>query len=299
MRDTTTNSAILVTGASGQVGSRVSSLLRASGQQVLAVDIDSSERENVQQCDITKNDQIARLFDSVSIRTVIHLAAILPTASRADPLAATEVNLTGTLGLLRVAVRRGVKRFVFGSSMSVYGSSPTSRVLNERDAPAPDDPYGAAKRAVELVGESLVAATGFGFVALRLARVVGPGARRTASSWRSQIFEPPGSPDHPSFLIPFAPTAQLSLVHVDEVARMLRLLVEVPDLPQHIYNSPAEVWQASQLAEQVEEVTTVPVRLGDANGGPIADGAMLVQDFGFRLRGLTDYLSTRRGLTSA
>jgi len=282
--------AVLVTGAAGQIGSRLSSLLRAAEHRVVAVDLRPSAPENVESCDVRSDDQIARLLDSGSIRTVVHLAAVLPTAFRADPIAATEVNLTGTLRLLRAAVAHQVERFVFGSSMSVYGSATASRALHEQDVTAPDDAYGAAKRAVELAGESLAVTTGFGFVALRIARVVGPGAKQTASSWRSQIFETSAVPGQLPISIPFAAAARLSLTHVDEVARMLAILVEAAELPQRIYNSPAEVWEAQHLADLVERVMKRPVRLGEAQGGPLSDGALFARDFGFRLGGLADYL---------
>jgi len=178
--------------------------------------------------------------------------------------------------------------------MSVYGSSPSSRALSERDLTVPDEPYGTAKRAVELVGESLASATGFGFAALRIARVVGPGARRTASGWRSQIFQNSVSAGGHPIAIPFAPSAQLSLTHVDEVARMLLLLAEAADLPRRIYNSPAEVWEAQRLAELVQRVRNIAVGMRETDGGPTCDGTLFTQDFGFRLRGLADYLSSSR-----
>jgi len=237
--------------------------------------------------------QVGRLFEATSIGTVIHLAAVLPTAFRADPLAAAEVNLTGTFGLLGHAVKHRIKRFVFGSSLSVYGSSPTSRALGEGDPAAPDEPYGAAKRAVELVGESLTATTSLEFVSLRIARVVGPGARSTASSWRSRILERLPSPPDLPVSIPFAPTARLSLVHVDEVARMLMLLADAAELPHGIYNTPVEVWETRRLAELVEGVGNVRIQVGGTHGGPICDGTRFAQDFGFRLKGLADYLSNR------
>jgi nucleoside-diphosphate-sugar epimerase len=299
MRSESTSNTVLVTGAGGQIGSRLSALLRAAGHRVLAVDMRANARENVEPCDISRDDQLARLFDSASIRTVIHLAAILPTAFRADPITGTEVNLTSTLRLLREARAHQVDRFVFGSSMSVYGSSARSGALSEHNVTAPDDPYGVAKRAVELAGESLAVTTGFGFVALRIARVVGPGAKSTASSWRSQILEPFASAGQGPILIPFAPAARLCLAHVDEVARMLTILAGAAEIPRRLYNSPAEVWEARDLAGLVERVRRVPVRLGEAHGGPISDGTLFTQDFSFRLRGLADYLASSRGLTSA
>jgi nucleoside-diphosphate-sugar epimerase len=287
---------VLVTGASGQIGSRLTARLRAAGHEVLAVALDASPHAGITQCDFTKHDQITQVFASHSIHTVVHLAAVLPTAFRADPIAAAEVNLIGTLHLVREAVERGVKRFVFASSLSVYGERPTSRALSERDAAAPDEPYGAAKRVVELIGESL-ASTGFSFGTLRIARVVGPGATSPASAWRSAMFETSGSSDEGPITLPFAPTARLSLVHVDEVARMLQLLVEAAALPHSTYNAPAEVWEAQHLAHLVERVRKVRVRMGLAEGGPVADGALFAQDFGFRLEGLTDYFSVPRPST--
>ncbi len=281
---------VLLTGASGQIGSRVCPLLRAAGHQVVAVDREADSLQGVERCDLRDRDQIARLFDSLPIRSVVHLAAVLPTACRADPLAAIDVNLTGTLEVLRHAVEHGVRRFVFGSSLSVYRGYASSRALTEIDPAVPDEPYGAAKRAVELVGEG-VATASFGFVALRIARVIGPGVRSPTSRWRSEICDAAATPAGRSIVLPFASTARLCLTHVDEVARMLQVLVEAPELPWPVYNGPAEVWEARQLARLVEDVTGRQVQLGEAPGGPVADGARFTQDFDFRLRGLADYLA--------
>jgi nucleoside-diphosphate-sugar epimerase len=283
---------VLVTGASGQIGTRVCDALRRSGHDVLAVDLNLDARNEVGACDVRVDRQVARMLECAPIRAVLHLAAVLPTAFRADPLAAAEVNLTGTLNVLRHAVRRRVERVIFASSMSVYGSSPTSRALNEGDPATPDEPYGAAKRAIELIGGSLTTHTGLGFVSLRIARVVGPSAKSAASSWRSEIFGRSASPDDLPISIPFAPTARLSLVHEDEVARMLMTLVEAPDRPQPVYNSPVEVWEAGKLAELVEGEKKVWLQTGGAHGGPICDGTRFAQDFGFRLNGLAHYLSS-------
>jgi nucleoside-diphosphate-sugar epimerase len=282
---------VLVTGAGGQIGSRLCPLLRAAGHAVLAVDVRHGGDESIKICDIRKAEQVVQLFESGSIRTVIHLAGVLPTAFRADPIAAAAVNLGGTFGLLREAVARRVRRFVFASSISVYGSSHTSQAIGEDTRATPDEPYGAAKLVAELIGENLAAASRLEFASLRIARVVGQGARNTASSWRSRIFEPAATSDLSPISIPFAPSARLSLVHVDQVARMLVLLSEVTALRRRVYNTPAEVWRTRELAELVQRVRRVRVELGEAHGGPVCDGALFAQDFAFRLRGLGDYLT--------
>ena len=281
---------VLVTGASGQVGARVTAALRAAGRDAYAVDLRADPDTGVEAYDVREADALDRVFERGATRTVIHLAAILPTAARADPLGGASVNLEGTLALLRRCVRAGVRRFVFGSSMSAYGTVPVDRPTDESVPASPDDPYGASKRAIETIGEALVAATRLEFVALRMARVVGPGARSTASRWRSDIFDR-ACASH--VRIPFAPTARLSLVHVDEVARMLTCLADAPRPAHAVYNTPVELWETARLAALVERFRGAPVTLGDATyGGPICDGSRLTRDLGFALRGLEEMLAS-------
>jgi nucleoside-diphosphate-sugar epimerase len=203
--------------------------------------------------------------------------------------------LNGCFELLRQAVNAKVKRFVFASSMSVYGSSFSARALTEEDLAAPDEPYGASKRVVELVGETLASRKAIEFVSLRIARVVGPGIKKTSSPWRSQIFERPSGRD--PIQIPFAPDATLSLVHVEDVARMLITLSEPCRVRHSVYNTPVEMWEASHLKEVLEKVRGVRVELGQdgAQGGPSCDGSRFAEEFSFQLRGLRERLSDHQG----
>lgn len=285
---------ILVTGAGGQVGAELCRTLRAAGRSVLAVDVLAAATSPVAVCDLTRQEQIAALFRGHSFRAIVHLAAILPTAFLADPWRGVEVNLTASCRLLRAAVEHRVKRFVFASSMSVYGSSAGSRPRNEDDPVAPDDPYGACKCAVESVGRALAVKQALEFVALRIARVVGPGATSTSSVWRSQMFEPAPSPAPVS--IPFAPETILSLVHVQDVARMLMILAEAGELRRAIYNAPAEILQAQRLREMIQAATGAPVELVPAASaaGSVCDGSRFARDFGYQIRKLAEYLAVAK-----
>jgi nucleoside-diphosphate-sugar epimerase len=284
------NSVVMVTGAGGHIGTQVCRLLKAAGKNLLSLDVSPRSTTDFTVCDLTNSAEIARLFDSHPVHAVVHLAAVLPSAFRRDPLRGAEVNLTASIALLRQAVKSGTKRFVFASSMSVYGSSVTNRPLTEDDPAAPDDPYGASKRAVELVGEALDREKKIEFVALRVARVVGPGVRKTSSPWRAEIFET-SAPT--TINIPFAPNAVLSLVHVEDVARMLTALLESPQPRSSVYNTPVELWEARQLKEVLEQARGIHVELqpGGPNGGPICDGSRFVSEFGFELRSLRDRLT--------
>jgi nucleoside-diphosphate-sugar epimerase len=224
---------------------------------------------------------------------VIHLAGILPSAFQRDPFMGVDLNLTGCVELLRQAVKARVKRFVFASSMSVYGSRPTPRPLTEEDAAAPDEPYGACKRAVELVGDTLARGQAIEFVALRIARVIGPGIKKTSSPWRSQIFEQSSEQD--PIQIPFEPGAVLSLVLVEDVARMLVTLAEASRLRSSVYNTPAEKWEVKSLKEAVEEARGVRIDLGmdGVHGGPGCDGTRFAKEFGFQPQRLREALARR------
>lgn len=277
---------VIVTGADGHIGREVCRLLKTSGTKFLATDVDPGEASDFVACDLSRKDDVALLFLSQPVRAVIHLAAILPSAFHSNPLAAVDVNLTGCFELLRQAVSSHVRRFVFASSRSVYGSSCSGRPLTEMDQAIPDEPYGAAKRVVELVGETLAAAQTIEFVSLRIAIVIGPGIKKTSSPWRAEIFESP-SKQH-RINIPFAPEAVLPLVHAEDVARMLIVLAETSKPRSSVYNTPVENWEARRLKEVIENTRGVHVEVSPhgPRGGPLCDGSRFAGEFGFQLQGL-------------
>src|SRR5258708_12732748 len=158
---------VIVTGSGGHIGREVCRLLRASKPRSLPVDVDPGITKDWRGFDFTRKNHVSRLFRSHPVRAVIHLAAILPSAFHSNPFAGVDVNLNGCFELIRQAVNAKVKRFVFASSMSVYGSSLTPRALTEEDPAAPDEPYGASKRAVELVGETLASPQALDFLPSR------------------------------------------------------------------------------------------------------------------------------------
>ena len=152
---------------------------------ILPIDVEPDSAGGILACDLTLKDELSRLFQLHRIQTVIHLAGLLPSAFRSDPLRGAEVNLNGSFELMRQALNCGVRRFVFASSMSVYGSSPSTHPLTEDDPAAPDELYGASKRAVELIGETLAVGRATEFVSLRLG--VPASSSRSVGAPRSEF----------------------------------------------------------------------------------------------------------------
>jgi nucleoside-diphosphate-sugar epimerase len=99
--------------------------------------------------------------------------------SAADPLAEfRRVNVDGTLNLARQAAASGVARFVFVSSVKVNGEATVpGRSFTERDAPAPQDPYGQSKHEAEQGLRQLAADTGMEVVIIRPPLVYGPSVK--------------------------------------------------------------------------------------------------------------------------
>lgn len=112
------------------------------------------------------------------IDTLVHCAARAHRLhDRAHDALATyrEINTEGTLTLARQAAQKGVRRFIFLSSIGVHGDR-QSRAFTERDTPAPHSPYAVSKWEAEQGLQSVAQETGMDIVILRLPLVYGPGA---------------------------------------------------------------------------------------------------------------------------
>ncbi|MGH9749275.1 MAG: NAD-dependent epimerase/dehydratase family protein, partial [Candidatus Polarisedimenticolia bacterium] len=105
---------------------------------------------------------------------VLHQAA-LPSVQRSveDPASSHEVNATGTLRLLTVARDAGVRRFVYASSSSVYGDTPTLPKV-ESMTPTPQSPYAVSKLAGEYYCRVFHSLYGLETVSLRYFNIFGP-----------------------------------------------------------------------------------------------------------------------------
>ena len=280
---------ILVTGANGFIGRQVCQKLLAQGQDIVALDRDFGTSLNALQVhgDLNNSGFLSELFHQYSFDAIIHLAAILNSASRQRPFEAMNTNIGTGLHLLDLAARFHVAKFVFGSSISTYGPKryEVHGEVSETEAASPNNIYGVSKRYVEIVGEQLRKQDNLQFVALRISMVVGAGATKTASRWRSEIFEKLNASHQTFITMPFASTEFLPLVHVSDVADMIHQLVEAKQTFHEIYNTPSDNWQGGELADYIRslnrniEFSFIPSPL---RGDPEAiNGKRLVDEFGY------------------
>ena len=253
--ETDKQSCVLVTGGRGFIGKSVGKLLQRHGYQVISLDvIPANMRSSELVCDVTDLAALERLFRGERIDGIVHLAAVLPTAAQREPLLATKVNIQGSVNLTEMARQFEVRRFIFGSSLSVYGTCPAEQVVTEMDRAAPEDLYGAAKLYVEQLGEAYRHTHGLECVSLRIGRVVGPGAQSSTSAWRSEIFECLEKASPAEIEIPYADSERILVVHVEDVAKMFLQLLKAPRLAHGLYNAPCESVIVGELKSEIERL---------------------------------------------
>jgi len=152
-------SKIIVTGGAGFIGSHIVDRILREGYEVLVIDDLSQGRlDNISQHLSDENFKFikADIRDSERINTIVkdadailHQAAVVSvTRSLEDPAYTNDVNVTGTLNLLKASTNSNVKKFIYASSCAVYGDAKAPR-QSEETPTSPKSPYAATKVAAE------------------------------------------------------------------------------------------------------------------------------------------------------
>jgi nucleoside-diphosphate-sugar epimerase len=172
----------LVTGGGGFIGSHLASHLAELGHDIRILDnFASGQRSNMlalpDDVELIEGDiqSYERAHNAVTGCEIVFHQAALPSVPRSvqDPLTSNATNITGTLNVLLAARDAGVRRVIFASSSSIYGSSP-EMPKREDVLPLPISPYAAAKMACEGYCRSFAEVYGLETVALRYFNVFGP-----------------------------------------------------------------------------------------------------------------------------
>jgi nucleoside-diphosphate-sugar epimerase len=172
----------LVTGGAGFIGSHIVERLLSEGERVRVLDnFSTGRRVNIEpfvsritliEGDVCNARAVREAVEGADY--VLHQAALASVPrSIEDPVGSNEVNVGGTLNLLRAAAGAGVRMFVYASSSSAYGDSEVLPKV-ETMTPAPKSPYAVAKLSGEYYCRAFSDTYGIPTVSLRYFNVFGP-----------------------------------------------------------------------------------------------------------------------------
>ena len=174
---------VLVTGGAGFIGSHIVRGLLKEKYEVSVLDnYLTGKPQNIKEIksdldalhEVDIRDLDACREATLGIEAVLHQAA-LPSVPRSikDPILCNEINITGTLNMLIAASENGVGKFVFASSSSVYGDTPTLPKV-ETMPTSPLSPYALQKLVGEHYCRLFAELFGLQTVSLRYFNIFGP-----------------------------------------------------------------------------------------------------------------------------
>lgn len=226
----TTRRRVLVTGATGFLGSHVVERFSAAGdREVLATDIARTDRaealaalDHVEFLAMDLRNTEALEVAVSACDEVVHLAAVRTHAAATSPRAAHDVNVGAVYDLLSLSARHGIARLVLGSTHCVYGAfdDPAASPFTEDQACVRRglSMYSASKLAAEAFAEAFAQGGGAPYVILRYGTIYGPRANRDSNAGiMLDMLDALDRGERPS--VPWQRDAVHALVHVDDAAQ--------------------------------------------------------------------------------
>jgi len=250
----------LVTGGAGFIGSHVAEHAIKEGFKVVVLDDLSGgfERNVPEGCVFVKGsvnniELLEYLFKTYQLDYVYHLAAYAAEGlSHFIRNFNYNNNLLGSINLINLSVKYNVKRFVFTSSIAVYGANVTPMV--ETLTPQPEDPYGISKYAVELDLNAAHEMFGLEYTIFRPHNVYGPRQhhgdtyRNVLGIFMNQIFK--------KLPITIFGDGQQTRAfsYIDDVAPYIMKSVLLPETTNQVFNIGADKpYTVLELATEIFE----------------------------------------------
>ena len=288
----------LVTGGTGFIGAHIVRLLIQDGEKVVAYDMapdqnlleklmgkEKSDWVKVVQGDITDLAHLIRTCQESAVQKIIHTAALLGSASSANPLLAVRINCEGTVNVLETARILCLKRVVFASSVAVFG--PPERYEQEyipNDAPHyPSGIYGACKSFNEACARHYFNEYGVDSIAIRFTGVYGEGqSRGLGGAISEELFVKPvlGKPGK----VPCGDDIN-NWLYVEDAARVMIMASKVDTTKTRAFTVDGDVRSFAEAAAYVKslipeaDITLLPGRTGFASN---FDTAPVREEIGYR-----------------
>jgi UDP-glucose 4-epimerase len=207
-----------ITGGTGFVGQR---LIKSLQQRQCKLRVLSRRQQNQDTviCDLQKNDIPNDAL--IDVDTVYHLAGFSHDARDASKIKNLyrKVNIDATVELAKLAVKNGVKKFIFISSVKAGGRGTSDKCITENDQRMPEGVYGETKRKAELSLLEIGRKSGMHVSIVRPSLVYGPNAKGNLKLMLSGIKK--------GWFPPLPETNnKRSMIHVDDLVRAILLVAD-------------------------------------------------------------------------
>jgi len=249
---------ILVTGASGQIGSELVPALREVYGRDNVVASSRRRRGSLTdpfvELDVLRRDELERVVRDYKIEAIVHLAAVLSAKGEQDPALAWDVNTNGTINVLEVARANKLEMVVIPSSIAVYGPE-TPDNPGDITIMKPKTIYGISKVVTELLGEYYYSRYGLDVRGPRLPGVISwktpPGGGTT--DYAVEAFYEAVKRREYTFWV--RPDTRLPMIYMPDTIRAFLLLMkaESSSLTARFYNVQGMSFTARELAETIRK----------------------------------------------
>lgn len=265
---------ILVTGGAGFIGSHVVDLFIEAGHEVVVVDsLVTGRKSNLNpkakfyQVDIRSQD-LEKVFEAERPEVVDHHAAQMDVRrSVADPIYDADVNVMGTLNVLNMSVKYGVRKVIYISSAGVVYGEPVYLPCDENHPIRPLCPYGATKYMNEMYLYMYRLTHGLDYSIIRYPNVYGPRQDPAGEAGVVAIFAGRMLKGEPVTI--YGTGEQIrDYVYVKDCARANLMLLDKGS--GEVYNLGYGVGTSvNQIFDGLKEATQYPL---EANYGPARPG---------------------------
>ncbi|HUT49663.1 MAG TPA: NAD(P)-dependent oxidoreductase [Alphaproteobacteria bacterium] len=275
---------VLITGAGGFVGSRLAADLAGAGHEVIGIwhrnrarlPVTPADNLVLRQADLADANAVDGMFDAIKeLDAIIHAAAIVATSrENSEYLRAVErANILTQANLFAAATDAGCKKFIFTSTIGVYGGRGAPEGGYSEASAAPTSYYGWSKYAAEQLLDAMAEDAGIVAVSLRLAGVHGIGRRsgalhamaRAALDGSAITVNEPGS--------------RFRWAFIEDVSRAVATTLGLT-LPagHHIANlASADVFTLAELARRIAKAAGSGARIDLKQGAPTRSEVMNIE----------------------
>lgn len=224
---------LLVTGARGYIGGRLVQYLASRGRNVIGTSRSDSPPpvgwpSDVPLLPLDPLGNLAAATATLSgVETVIHLAAANEIRSVDDPDGALIETGAGTRRLIEASTSAGVKRFIFLSTVHVYGS-PLRGLVSEADIPRPSHPYAITHQIGEAFTLAANSAGRIEGIAVRLTNVIGAPAWVDVDRWSLLGNDLARQAVYTGKIVIRTPGQWRDFITIPDVCRGIDLLIRAP-----------------------------------------------------------------------